>query len=502
MIEKVYTNLDVLKDTKANLQSWLEEKSNMGPTEIFSTQIDSIDNIPLQADNETHTGHLDEEGLRDLGWSELDILHFKKNGIYWEEEDDLDFVVTEENKNLYQEYLSTCEDYTVYALYTWLSERTEHYQWGFKFDYGQYLYYSYPWVYSSPSTSIAPNLIGVPGSNVSNSNTRFGAGPKMGCVPPSQVDKVVTTMANYYVSPYMRSLETWNASGSISQTSSVGLLTSLSSKITYLKNCKYSGLSDSITSSIAKPYNRSFQYLVSSKNNLISPPTIDFSALTPSTDSYSLYQSYNTNYNMVELNWDNYDDEEFYFAAEQEQYAFTDCANLLEIPRIGIAECAFTSSLYNTFRGTDMFKCCYRVKEITLALDSSIVSAQLYRTFYHCYNLEVINFENEETPITSYTTPFTGCGKLRAIYGVLNVSGLSSWSPFTTCYSLEEVSIKGLGANIDLSYCPNLFVESLVYLIENLDADSPAELILGEVNLAKLTDEQIAIATDKGWTVA
>ena len=62
----------------------------------------------------------------------------------------------------------------------------------------------------------------------------------------------------------------------------------------------------------------------------------------------------------------------------------------------------------------------------------------------------------------------------------------------------------GLKCSLDLSPCPNLTVDSLMNII-NKASDvtvSPKTMTLGAANLAKLSDEQKAIATSKGWTLA
>ena len=64
--------------------------------------------------------------------------------------------------------------------------------------------------------------------------------------------------------------------------------------------------------------------------------------------------------------------------------------------------------------------------------------------------------------------------------------------------------LTNLKVNLDLSPCPNLTHDSLMNVI-NEAADvtaSPKTLTLGADNLAKLTAEEKAIATNKGWTLA
>ena len=77
-------------------------------------------------------------------------------------------------------------------------------------------------------------------------------------------------------------------------------------------------------------------------------------------------------------------------------------------------------------------------------------------------------------------------------------------SMFSYCYSLTDMGgFIGLKVNLDLSRCP-LTHDSIMNVI-NKAADvtaSPVTLTLGSDNLTKLSDEEKAIATGKGWTLA
>lgn len=122
---------------------------------------------------------------------------------------------------------------------------------------------------------------------------------------------------------------------------------------------------------------------------------------------------------------------------------------------------------------------------------------------------------------------FEECGKLKRV-GTINADGVKNMScPFYNCVELEEfggfINI-GKSCNktrpnssvyrLDLSYSPKLTHESLMNTINglydlNLTYDVAnggtlytQDLILGSTNLAKLTADEIAIATAKGWTVS
>ena len=99
---------------------------------------------------------------------------------------------------------------------------------------------------------------------------------------------------------------------------------------------------------------------------------------------------------------------------------------------------------------------------------------------------------------------FYGCSSLTSVpeMDVSNVTGMDYM--FDGCSSLTDLGgFAGLKSNLDLYYCP-LTHDSIMNVI-NKAADvtaSPATLTLWSDNLAKLSDEEKAVATNKGWTLA
>ncbi len=77
-------------------------------------------------------------------------------------------------------------------------------------------------------------------------------------------------------------------------------------------------------------------------------------------------------------------------------------------------------------------------------------------------------------------------------------------------FSYNQKQANYVNYKLDLSTAPNLTEESLMNVINNLyDLNQvyteqlySQQLVLGATNLAKLSEEQIAIATNKGWTVS
>ena len=74
---------------------------------------------------------------------------------------------------------------------------------------------------------------------------------------------------------------------------------------------------------------------------------------------------------------------------------------------------------------------------------------------------------------------------------------------FRYCYILCKLDIINMKLSFKLDNSTMLTTNELVKILNNLaTAESKQTLTLGSTNLAKLTDEQKAIATNKGWTLA
>ena len=76
-------------------------------------------------------------------------------------------------------------------------------------------------------------------------------------------------------------------------------------------------------------------------------------------------------------------------------------------------------------------------------------------------------------------------------------------STFAGCDDLENIRIGGtIGQSINFSACTKLTHDSLMSIIEHLGVvTSTRTCTLGATNLAKLTDAEKAIATEKGWSL-
>lgn len=184
------------------------------------------------------------------------------------------------------------------------------------------------------------------------------------------------------------------------------------------------------------------------------------------------------------------------------------CTNLKTIPKINTAKVVNMS---------DMFSQCKNIEEIPL-LDTSHVT-NMFGMFSRCELLKAIP-ELNTANVSNMQAMFGYCSSIKDV-PLLEAGSVTRVSLiFNDCGLLENLGgLKDLGLaylttaranNIDyslvLSKCPLLTHDSLMNVINNLyDIKSkgvkPQTLQLGDTNKAKLTAEEIAIATNKGWNV-
>lgn len=175
---------------------------------------------------------------------------------------------------------------------------------------------------------------------------------------------------------------------------------------------------------------------------------------------------------------------------------------------------------------TGMFANCPSLKDIS---DFDFSSAKkLYQFFMNSYGLEEIGDLNTLN-VTDFEQTFLGTANLKTI-GVINAEKAKNLNKMFYYYygmKLQNFGgMKDLGKaytqkttnysvyGLDLSYCNSLTHDSLMNVINNLyDLNLTynvanggtlytQSLKLGSTNLSKLTAEEIAIATERGWSVS
>ena len=172
-------------------------------------------------------------------------------------------------------------------------------------------------------------------------------------------------------------------------------------------------------------------------------------------------------------------------------YMFYRCDNLSSIPLLN------TSNVTNM---SYMFYYCNNLTSIPL-LDTSNVTNVSYM-FYRCYNLSSIPLLDTSN-VTNMSGMFDSCISLTSIpqldtSNVTNMSGM-----FDGCNKLQQIHMTGMKVSFDIHYSTLFTREALVEILNNLTTvTSTQTLTMGSTNLAKLNDEDKAIATNKGWTLA
>ena len=167
---------------------------------------------------------------------------------------------------------------------------------------------------------------------------------------------------------------------------------------------------------------------------------------------------------------------------------------------------------FNTSNITDMSYMFYGCNNLaTLDLSSFDTSnvANMANMFYYCNNLTSIDVSSFDTSkVTNISYIFQNCNKLASLdlsnWDISNVTASYAISNAFNCPALTDFKApKNINVAVDFSKCTNLTHDSLMSIINNLTTKtSTTKLTLGTTNLAKLTDEEKAIATSKNWTLA
>lgn len=175
--------------------------------------------------------------------------------------------------------------------------------------------------------------------------------------------------------------------------------------------------------------------------------------------------------------------EEVYPTSSSETYSLKDF--IKKIPLIN------TKNLRNI---ESFFLGCRNLIQVPRIDTSNVIGCDSF--FFNCENLEEISLLNFAS-VNSCSYMFSGCSKLKRIEGFKDYGkGFFFNTP-------ENDSYKTIG----LGESPLIEHQSLINIFNNLydlksNNKKPQKIYLGATNIAKLTEEEIAIATNKGWNVA
>ena len=167
---------------------------------------------------------------------------------------------------------------------------------------------------------------------------------------------------------------------------------------------------------------------------------------------------------------------------------------------------------------TGMFDSCEKLEEVPL-LDTSNATS-IAGMFSYCYSLKAIPNFNTVNVTDLYqfcyqcnsllTIPKLNASKVTRVenmlYGCRLLTNLGGFENLGMAYETSQ-SANYNSYTLRLSYSSEITHDSLMNVINNLydiktKGCNAQQLILGATNINKLTSEEIAIATEKGWTVS
>lgn len=158
-----------------------------------------------------------------------------------------------------------------------------------------------------------------------------------------------------------------------------------------------------------------------------------------------------------------------------------------------------------------MFYSCYKLKKVVGIQATDVINID--QCFDGCWELQEVDLSKVDVSnITSFQRLFYRAKALHTInLGNWDfINGVMEWisvfySAFYETSSLRNIigPVYNIQQSIDLSYSPYLTNDSVMVLINGMvEVEKPQTLTLHSNVKSQLTEEQIAIATSKGWTIA
>lgn len=140
------------------------------------------------------------------------------------------------------------------------------------------------------------------------------------------------------------------------------------------------------------------------------------------------------------------------------------------------------------------------VDDLISSNDTSNVT-DMYGMFSTCINLTTIP-ALDTSNVTDMREMFSNCSNLTTI-PALDASKASVFDAFYKCTSLTSIGLYGFTSSIDISQTA-LGHDAIVALLNQAGTayDGSQKITMGSAKLALLSEEEKAIATNKGWQLA
>jgi hypothetical protein len=166
------------------------------------------------------------------------------------------------------------------------------------------------------------------------------------------------------------------------------------------------------------------------------------------------------------------------------------------------------------------------IKRVDVSCSSK--TTRMESAFQQCSKLEYVSVDKlDSSKVSLFNSMFSNCTVLKNLGAINMPSAKSISSMFTNCKNLEnlggfidlgkgftDTTANNYNYALDLTAATLLTHESLMNVINNLyDLNltynvasggtlATQSLKIGSANIEKLTAEEIAVATNKGWTVS
>ena len=221
-------------------------------------------------------------------------------------------------------------------------------------------------------------------------------------------------------------------------------------------------------------------------------------------------------------------------------YMFSQCSNMTTAPLINLSN---VQNCENVFRGCSNLTTCEisdfsnattinglfaNCKKLT-NIPSQLITPKVKDTGFMFYGCNVLTTapEMNTSNVTTMTKMFYDCNRLTTVplydtskvttmqemfyfdysletipaFDCTNVTNMQYI--FTNCRNLKSILMTNIGVSLNISASTLFERADLVTILNNLKTVTTTKTLkMGATNLAKLTDEDKLIATNKGWTLA
>ena len=199
--------------------------------------------------------------------------------------------------------------------------------------------------------------------------------------------------------------------------------------------------------------------------------------------------------------------------------AFETADSVREIPKLNTSNvndfsgCFYQCSYLTEFpdfdfsNGTKFYAAFQRSNRLSnvpdLDLKSAINCSYMFANMTRLTSVGVLDTRNCE----NFSYLFYYCTALTEIKSINLSNATNTTSIFQKCSKLKNITFVGtIPMSLDLSVSTAITYDSIMRAInalaDNSESTTTFTLRLGSTNLKKITDEEKAIATEKGWTLA